>query len=199
MIASSILSIWFKVLSKKLLESLRCEIQKHSELLVKLFPDRIYEYTDNDLSSLWRDTNIRYISVCKVKAKQFGFRFSEKALNILEEKLKKKLGAKAIGSLIIIEEYRNYKFSTLEFISKIKSELAKDSRDIPLKWEELSLILTGTNSIESLYSHELNPNSKRFRSDFKFSKERQQQFKDSIVQVMEDKGYYDWVSARIKK
>jgi len=47
--------------------------------------------------------------------------------------------------------------------------------------ERICLLLTGTNSLESLLTHQLNPNSKRYNQGFKFSRERLENFKESIT------------------
>jgi hypothetical protein len=163
-----------------LLETLRQEIQKYPDILVELFPERFKRFSDNNLSIFWRGCNKRYLSVCKVKAKN-GFKFSEKELNVLKEKSITKFNRKADFLIKIIEDYKNDKLSMSAFISKIRYEFVRISSNLPITWKELSLILTGTSSLESLLTHQLNPNSKRYDAEFTFSRERLDNFRESII------------------
>ena len=170
--------------TRVLLETLKQEIQKYPNILIELFPERFNRFSDNELSRFWRGCNERYVSVCKVKAKKCGFKISEKELNILKEKLTTKFNRKAEILIKIIEDYNNDKISMSTFISKIRYEFVRISSDLPITWKEFSLLLTGTNSIESLLTHQLNPNSQRYDEDFKFSRERLDSFRKSIIDIL---------------
>jgi len=169
--------------TKGLLEILKQEIQKNPEKLIKFFPERIKNLSDNDLSRLWRGCNERYISVCKVKAKKSAFKIPKKELDVLRDVLISKFNIKAKNLIPIIENYRNDKISINSYISIIKYEIVKISIDIPITWKEFSLLLTGTTSLESLLSHQLNPKSKRYDHGFKFSRERLANFRESIIDI----------------
>lgn len=99
----------------ELIKDLREELQKHSEILAQMFPNRMNRYSDKDLSCFWRG-NYQYIHRIKSKIENSNlkdykpdFRFSDKVgnLRLLEEKLIEKLGAKALGCLKIIELYKD--------------------------------------------------------------------------------------------
>ena len=51
----------------ELIEDLREELRRHSELLAQMFPERVNRYTDRDLSRLWRGSNYQYIHRIKSK------------------------------------------------------------------------------------------------------------------------------------
>jgi len=169
--------------TRVLLERLKMEIQKYPNTLIEFFPDRIKRFSDNNLSTLWRGCNERYVSICKVKAKKFGFKVSDKELDILKKNLITKFNNKAGILIKIIEDYRSDKISMNTFISKLRYEIVRISSDFPITWKELSLLLTGKDSIEFLLTHQLNPNSQRFDKDFKFSRERLKYFRDSLRDI----------------
>lgn len=164
------------------INDLKKEIQKLSEELSEIFPERIKKYSNTQLSLLW-NMNKDYVNnniIYKTRRKP-DFIIPKVRIDQLKDILKDKFGSNASICIEIIKRYVNLTLTNFEFINLLKNELAKISRDIEVSNKELSLLLTGKKTfIVSLLSHELNPNSKKYNPNYKFSKERLKSFQFSL-------------------
>ena len=145
------------------------------------------------MSKLWRGSNFSYIA--RIRGKIINpsngdykpdFRFNEKSIQLLTEKLREKLGAKMSGSSRIISRYQDSEsgITTLRFIDMLKEELGRVSGDIWLDNEELSLIIAGDKDfIHRTLDTINNPVSTRwYNPDYKFPLERV----DQIISVFRE-------------
>ncbi|MFX0070835.1 MAG: LAGLIDADG family homing endonuclease [Candidatus Hermodarchaeota archaeon] len=180
----------------ELIEDLKKELQKLSEELTILFPERVYRYSDRDLSRFWRGSNYQYIHRVKYKISNINspdykpnFRFSERVgnLKILENKLKENYGKKAIN---IINQYKNpnLHITTLQFIDKIIIELGRISGELIITDRELSIMMSGYDTfIRDVLDTINNSKSKRwYNPDYKFTRERLDDFKDFLKEIFGD-------------
>jgi len=167
--------------AKDMLDDLKKEVQKRSEALAKLWPERIQRYSHRQLSELW-GKNPQYANHATYKSKRNpNYRISRKNLRELVEKVKTKLGSNSLGCEKIINSYEKKELKTDEFIKNIETELGKVSGDVPLTNCELSKIITGKEeTIVSLYSHKFNPNAIKYDPEFIFSKERLIEMEENI-------------------
>ncbi|KKN13701.1 hypothetical protein LCGC14_1003700 [marine sediment metagenome] len=170
----------------ELIEDLRNEIQTFSEELALLFPERLVQsyrkYTHKSLSHLIERAD-EYVSMYIISPgrKDSDYVISEKIMTLLEEKIAERLGAKALGCMYLIEKYKNREIDILQFIKKLEAELGRVSGDIGVTDTELSLILAGTRGfIKHIKGRITSPRHKGYNLDYKFSKERLEQFRGFI-------------------
>lgn len=181
----------------QLVEDLRKELQRFSEELAQMFPDRVKRYTDRDLSRLWRGSNFQYISRIRSKITNHlqkdykpDFRFSDKESNLrlLEEILNERLGSRASSCLAIIKLYedRDSGITTLQFIDMIENELGRISGEVILTDQELSFILAGYSTfIRDILDTITNRDSQRwYNPDYKFTQERLDDFKQIFEEIL---------------
>ncbi len=177
-----------------LIEDLRNEIQQLSEELAQIFLDRLVTergnmYSHTLLSRLWGKSD-GYVKdyIIRNFNKDSDYIIKEKALLLLQENLKKRLGAKALGCIHIIRRYKNYEINTLQFVDKLEKELGRVSGEIKVNNEELSLILAGTHTfIKRVLSTIRSPTYQRYNPYYKFSKERLDQFKAFLFDIFGDR------------
>ena len=167
--------------AKDMLDDLKKEIQEKSVALAKLWPERVQRYSHRQLSELW-NKNPNYANNATYKSKKNPiYRISDKNLQILKKNVKKKLGSKSSECVKVINSYEKKELKTNEFIKEMENQLGRVSGEIPLTNREFSQIITGKEeTIVSLYSHELNPNSKKYNPDFVFSKERLNEMEENL-------------------
>jgi hypothetical protein len=176
--------------TKDLIEDLRNEIQQFSEELAQMFPDRLVTergntYSHAHLSRLLGKNN-RYISTFMIPkvSSDSDFIIGEEALLRLQEELRERLGAKALGCVFIIKRYISNEINTLQFVDMLEKELGRVSGEIKVTNEELSLILAGTpNFIKSILDKMKYPTNRYYNPNFKFSKERLNEFKDFLFEI----------------
>ncbi|MFX1313743.1 MAG: hypothetical protein ACFFHD_14225 [Promethearchaeota archaeon] len=167
-----------------LVKDLKKELQQFSEQLALLFPERIWKFKHQHLSILWEKSE-NYISrvISKIKNINNNFRFPDNkdGLEKLENIILCKFKLKGKNCISLIDDYRNNKISTLEFISLIETELGRISGDIIVNDYELGLMLKGHNKyFERLKSRINNPNDSDYNPQFKFSREGLNKFKDTL-------------------
>jgi len=176
--------------TKDLIEDLRNEIQQLSEELAQIFPDRLVTKQGNAfghtwLSQLWgrSDSYVSWVVVKKAE-RISDFIIGEKALLILQEKLKERLSAKALGCFEIISKYQSNEISPLQFVDMLEKELGRVSGEIKVIDEELSLILAGTHKfIKHILARISQPTHLKYNSHYKFSKERLNEFRDFLYEM----------------
>jgi len=173
----------------ELIKDLRYEIQLLSEELALLFPERLIQkrgnaYSNRLLSQLW-GLSVNYISALLYKIKKGSdLIISEEALLQLQEKLEERLGAKALGCFGIIKKYQHNKITTLKFVDTLEKELGRVSGEIEATDEELGLILGGTHGfIKGILRRMKTPTFFDYNPNYKFSKERLSEFKDSLYEI----------------
>ena len=171
--------------TKDLIEDLRNEIQMLSEELAVMFPNRLMtergnKYSHAHLSRLWGMSESYIGRYLLNKAKKV----SEEALFRLREILEEKLGSKASGCVEIINMYQSNELTILQFVDLLEKELGKVSGEIKVTDEELGLILAGTpGSIKIILARIRQPAKFDYNPDYKFSKERLDEFRDSLFEI----------------
>ena len=125
-----------------LIEDLKREIQKHPEILSKIFHDR-YKYNHKQLSLFWRGgRNVNYVTKLITKGKiEVNFTIDDRDLFLLEERLRKRFGNRASACFYIIKQFKDSKFSLNLFIELIELEMGRISGDIEVTYGELAKIL----------------------------------------------------------
>lgn len=172
-----------------LLAELRIEIKKYSEILYNAFPDRIFDNRGNKFShtmlSLIIGQNEGYIRTLVSRKSKIdpNYKLSKNIMLRLKENLHEKLGDKAIGCMKIIKFYEKNKFDFIQFIDLIEKELGRVSGEIEVTYEELSLILRGIES----FVHDKIKDIKYRYSNYKFSLETLQEFKERLIDLLGEK------------
>jgi len=127
----------------ELIKDLMSEIQKHSEELAILFPDRVNKYSKTHLSRLIKgDINPDLIaSYYRDFKKGKDKRFTDSILEILVSKLRKKYGEKALVCLQIVDDYKQSKIDLAHFVTSLCMELGRISGEVKFTYKEASEIL----------------------------------------------------------
>lgn len=156
-----------------LIEDLKREIQKHPEILSKIFPNR-YKYNHKQLSLFWRGgRNVNYVTKLITKVKiEVNFTIDDKDLLLLEERLRKRFDDRASACFYIIKQFKDSKFSLNLFIELIELEMGRISGDIEVTYRELAKIL-GKNEdyIYHIRKYILSQTNRRFNPYYKFDLE----------------------------
>ncbi len=130
-----------KYTTLELIEDLMVEIQKYSEELAILFPERVQKYTYSMLVSLW-DYHGGYVRQhCYYYKKDSEHRITNKPLLKLNKKLITHYDERALGCLKIIDDYKNSIINLNDFFILICNELGRISGKVVLTQGEASLIL----------------------------------------------------------
>ena len=184
----------YTYITKDLITDLKIEIQKLSEELTQMFPNRLINgrsnaFSNRDLSRLWANDEHFIMYQLRLAKKDSSFIVSEEALMLLKTKLKERLGAKALGCFQIVRRYQSKEISTYQFVDILEKELGRVSGEIQLRNEELSLILLGTHQfirhiLERISLYDYHPAHNPY---YKFSKERLSQFRDSLFEIFGDR------------
>ena len=172
-----------------LIEDLKRELQKYSEILSRIFPNR-YIYSHKKLSLFWRrGKNINYVSKLKAKTEnEENFSLDEKDLNLLEEQLRSKFGNQASNCFYIIEQYKESKISLKIFIELIELELGKISGDVKLTYGELAIILgKHEDYIYHIRKYILSQTNRRYNPNYKFDLETLEEFKEALRMLLKEK------------
>ncbi|MBN1215676.1 MAG: hypothetical protein JXA99_09595 [Candidatus Lokiarchaeota archaeon] len=120
--------------------------------------------------------------------KKPDFKIPKSRIDLLKHILNEKYSSDAFECMQLIELYKKSTITNIKFIENFEKELGKISGDIELSNKEFSIILTETEtSIVSLFSHELNPQSKKYNSNYKFSRERLNEFRESLSDIFGEK------------
>ena len=164
----------------ELINALLIETQGYSDILARLFPERLSDYSDRMLSRVWRGRtkSDSYIENVKQVIKKRGFTFPDTSLLLLARNLDKILGDSASGCLQLIRKYENNEIDELQLIDRLKAKLGKVSGEVPVTDIELSLILTGTEVfIRNIRSRITDPDNPGYNPNYKFSLEKLDIFK----------------------
>lgn len=122
----------------ELIESLKIELQQFGEKLAELFPERVKLLSDPKYSKFWG------INVNKLKTRiRKGASLSGESLQNLKNNITCFLGKKGLPCLKYIKQVQDGKIKPLEFIEKVRWELARYSNLIKTSDKELSTILFG--------------------------------------------------------
>jgi hypothetical protein len=167
--------------SRKFLTDLMALLEKHPEALAKRWPNRVGKYSHIQLSKLFGREK-HYINRVGVKAKKDpDYRINNERVEDLKINLVKKLGAKALGCISIINSYDKQEINTIEFIKKMEHELGRVSGDVPLSPKKFSeMISNSPTSIVATMSNRFNPKSVTYQPNYLFSKDRLEEFKENI-------------------
>ncbi len=157
----------------KFIQDLFNELESQPEALAKIFPERVYHFSDVDLSQFWKG-NDKFIEGKKYYKQNQNpmYEIKENDLNILKEKSINTFGAKSIGLIEITRQYKSDEITMFEFIDKFKNELGRISGEVKVSKTELSFLFGMAHNYISTISKRLedrdNPN---FNPSFAFSKE----------------------------
>lgn len=165
----------------ELIEDLMVEIQKYSEELAILFPERVQKYTYSKLVLLW-DYHSEYVRQhCYFYKKDSEHRIADKALLKLNRNLMKHYNEKALGCLKIIDDYKNSIIDLNDFFTLICNELGLISSEVVLTQKEASLIFSF--DVESRLT-----DIRHRHNDYKFSLERLNIMLENIEFIFAEKG-----------
>ncbi len=171
-----------------LLADLYIEINRYSEILASIFPNRVNRFPERELSVIWGKYKT-FITKWKRLIrdnKQEGFR--DEDLELLRINLKRYLGNKAIYCSKIINLYKSGRLTYIEFVDQLTKELGRYSNKIALTMEEFSMILGGyVNIINDILGKIRLPSHQRYNSNYKFSIERLDDIKDNIHTILLNK------------
>lgn len=172
-----------------LIEDLKREIQKHPEILSKIFPNR-YKYNHKQLSLFWRGgKNINYVTKLMSKFKnERDFSLEDKDFNLLEEQLRRRFGNRASTCFDIIKQYKESKLSFSIFIELIKLELGRISGDIEVTYGELAILLgKHEDYIYHIRKYILSQSNRRYNPNYNFDLETLQEFKSALRVLLKEK------------
>jgi len=170
-----------KYTTLELIEDLMVEIQKHSEELAILFPERVQKYTYSMLVSLW-DYHSGYVRQhCYFYKKDSEHRIADKSLLKLNEKLKTNYNERALGCVKIIDDYRNSIINLNDFFTLLCDELGRISGKVVLTQEEASLIFGF--DVESRLT-----DIRHRHNNYKFSLEKLEIMLENIEFIFAEKG-----------
>lgn len=152
----------------ELIDDLKSEIQVLSEYLATLFPDRINRFKLTDLSDYWVYSsgyiaNLKYL----YKKNPNNFHVEQSKLLELENNIKEKLGAKALGCLFLFDNFRKGKNSFWDFTEELRKELGRVSGVIELTFDELNLIFGFL--VDDLVQRITNTKKRWHNPNYKFS------------------------------
>jgi len=159
-----------KYTTLELIEDLFSEIQKLSEKLAIIFPERLDGYKLTFLSRLWGFSD-SYIAMLL-----YGFRknpnkkIADEKLDQLEKIIKEKYGEKASECQKIINNHRSSELALPDFIGLLCIELGHISGDIELTYTEGSEILGFL--VDDIVMRITNDNKEWYNPDYKFSFEK---------------------------
>lgn len=170
-----------------LIDALLADIQKYSNLLAKIFPERLIRYSDIMLSKIWRGQTSKnaYIENTRSKIKKGKLTFPDASLSLLANNLQRILGDSAYGSLQLIKKYEKHEIDSLQLIEGLKEILSKVSGQISVTDKELSLMFSGSEFlIRNLRSRITDVNSPHYNPDYKFSIETLNIFKRNFQIIL---------------
>ncbi len=179
----------------QLINDLMLEIQKLSEELAFLFPNRIIKertsFGIRKLAEYWctnEDAVAVRLNLIKKKPNFPSTKNMGDLLKVLEDKIVQKIGAKALGCKFLFKKFRNNEISSSEFIDSLLKELGRVTGEIKLNVEEAGLILGGTSGfIKAILSRINNPSQKKvYNPDYKFSIERLDEMIDNLKRFFGD-------------
>ncbi|KKN22645.1 hypothetical protein LCGC14_0913070, partial [marine sediment metagenome] len=166
----------------ELIEDLRADIQKYSEVLNKFFPDQ-FKFSNVKLSLLWRGGKSNsYVSKQIYKFKKNNeFRIKDDNLLLLEKRIGERFGDKASESFNIIQKYKNSEISLNLLIEFLKIELGKISGDIELTYKQLGILLKDSEEyFYTIRKRIKNPRNQWYNPNYKFDIETLQEFKNIL-------------------
>ncbi len=119
---------------------------------------------------------------------EINFSIDNKALEMLEKRLRERFGNRASNCFHLIKQYkfkqRNFKI----FIELMKKELGRISGHIKVTYGELAILLgKHEDYIYSLRKYILNPTNRRHNPNYKFDLETLQEFKESLRMLLRGK------------
>ena len=175
----------FKYTTKELIEDLRNEIQQYSEQIAKILPERVKDYKDYWLSTIWGYSK-KYVNTLKNELQRNpNKKIYELAINKLRENLELKLGDKSTGCKSLIDLYLNNKITGIKFLDLLRDELGRVSGQIYITLEELGYILVGSTRYIPYVWDKINyPTRKNYNPHYKFSLERLDQFKEYLKIIL---------------
>jgi len=173
----------------EMIEDLRNEIAKHSDILSKIFHNK-FIFPMSWLSLLW-NFNKDYVKNIRNRAcKDPNKRISERNLNYLKLVLIEKYGFRSYSSYRLISDYQKQKLSTVEFIDRLLIELGKYSGDIRFITDRmLSIILIGSVGYisKNVIDRITNSERKDYNTEYKPSLERLKLFEERLEVFLGEK------------
>lgn len=157
----------------KFIQDLINELKGQPEALTKIFPERVYHFSDVDLSQFWKGSD-KFIDGKKYYKRSQNpiYEIKEDDLNILKEKSINRFDAKSLGLIEIIRQYTSDEITMFEFIDKFKNELGRVSGEVKVSKTEISLLFGMAHNYISTISKRLEDRyNLNYNSSFKFSKE----------------------------
>lgn len=163
------------------LEDLRKELQQNSEVLSKLFPERLGRYHHTDLSNFWLRSN-EYVTRTLYRFKKDpNCNFPQRAIDDLKNILINQYDS-IISSICLdlIKRYECKKLSLPIFIELLLKEVPKISGQIAVVDSELNTLFGyGTGRVTDIV-YDITTRCK----DFKFSLERLYLLRDNLIALM---------------
>ena len=163
------------------LEDLRKELQQNSEVLSKLFPERLRRYNHTDLSKFWLRSS-EYVTRTLYRFKKDpSCKFPQRAIDDLKNILINQYGS-IISSICLelIKRYESKKLSLSIFIELLLKEVPKISGQINVIDSELNTLFGyGTGRVTDIV-YDITTRGK----NFKFSLERLYLLRDNLLALV---------------
>ncbi len=173
----------------QLIDDLMSEMQKLSEELADIFPERLMKITGfgaKKLASYWNSeeqTSRSRIRKIKQNPDYLTNPMNYEAFNSLRQNIKEKLGfEKSKKCLQIMDEYQQKLILGEIFVDRLFQELGRVSGDIKLTLEEAGVCLASSDVfVKNIMTTLNNPNNPSYNLNYKFSLERLKSMQNQLM------------------
>ncbi len=174
-----------KCTTLELIEGLKEKLQKSSEELAQIFPDRVNKYSQAQLSRFWRNTEGFIHKAVYLYKKEGHYNIRDSSLDLLKQNLSQKFGEqKSTKCFQIIERFNQNEINILTMTKQLRLELGKISGEIPVTNQELShLFGRYSRYIKEVKERITNVNKRDYNPDFKFSIEQLKELTSNLGDI----------------